>query len=85
MTVFTHRGFSPHQFAPMSGAHKPVERTAAPRGGIVCRWFYNIIGFGGRALPAAVAHRCRSTWKSIATKVVFERNGIEQPAGRMAH
>gem|GEM_PF-5315447 len=23
MTVFTHRGLSPHQFTPMSGAHKP--------------------------------------------------------------
>ena len=28
MTVFTHRGLSPHQFTHMSGAHQPVEATA---------------------------------------------------------
>ena len=25
--VFTHRGLSPHQFASMSGAHKPLKRA----------------------------------------------------------
>jgi hypothetical protein len=29
MTVFTHRGLSPHQFTPMSGAHKSSQATAA--------------------------------------------------------
>ena len=29
LTVLTHRGLSPHQFTPMSGAHKSVERMAA--------------------------------------------------------
>jgi hypothetical protein len=27
-TVFTHKGLSPHQFTPMSGAHKALEATA---------------------------------------------------------
>ncbi len=26
--VFPHRGFAPHQFTPMSGAHKALHRTA---------------------------------------------------------
>src|SRR5436309_7901091 len=29
LTVFPHRGLSPHQFTPMSGAHKTVQRTGA--------------------------------------------------------
>jgi hypothetical protein len=29
-TVFPHRGLSPHQFTPMSGAHQAVHRLAAP-------------------------------------------------------
>jgi len=28
MTVFTHRGLSPHQFTPMSGAHKTLVGSA---------------------------------------------------------
>jgi hypothetical protein len=28
-TVFTHRGLSPHQFTPMSGAHQPDPPNAA--------------------------------------------------------
>jgi hypothetical protein len=28
-TVFTHRGLSPHQFTPMSGAHNPDSLDAA--------------------------------------------------------
>ncbi len=31
MTVFTHRGLSPHQFTPMSGAHQTIERTRLRR------------------------------------------------------
>src|SRR6266496_441878 len=29
--VFPHRGLAPHQFTPMSGAHKSVERTGMSR------------------------------------------------------
>ena len=31
MTVFPHRGLSPLQFTPMSGAHQPLHRMAALR------------------------------------------------------
>src|SRR5207249_1460109 len=31
LTVYPHRGLSPHQFIPMSGAHKAVQRTGASR------------------------------------------------------
>ena len=31
-TVFPHRGLAPHQFTPMSGAHKALHRTA------ICAW-----------------------------------------------
>jgi hypothetical protein len=31
MTVFPHRGLAPHQFAPMSGAHKSLHPTATRR------------------------------------------------------
>jgi hypothetical protein len=30
-TMFPHRGLSPHQFTPMSGAHQRVQRTGASR------------------------------------------------------
>jgi hypothetical protein len=30
-TVFPHRGLSPHQFTPMSGAHQALHRMAAQR------------------------------------------------------
>jgi hypothetical protein len=30
-TVFTHRGLSPHQFTPMSGAHHTMQRMGASR------------------------------------------------------
>ncbi len=29
--VFPHRGLAPHQFTPMSGAHKTVQRTGGSR------------------------------------------------------
>jgi hypothetical protein len=29
MTVFTHRGLSPHQFTPMSGAHQKLTESRA--------------------------------------------------------
>jgi hypothetical protein len=32
-TVLTHRGLSPHQFTPMSGAHKSMEPTGASGSG----------------------------------------------------
>jgi hypothetical protein len=30
MTVFTHRGLSPHQFTPMSGAHQSIHQNRHP-------------------------------------------------------
>jgi len=49
--VFTHRGLSPHQFTPMSGAHKPVEPTGTSR---FCQRAVEALR---RLVPAA--HRCR--------------------------
>jgi len=33
LTVFLHRGLSPHQFTPMSGAHDALQRTRPLRSG----------------------------------------------------
>ena len=53
-TVFTHRGLSPHQFTPMSGAHQPVQATAAC-GFVSLLWFLFMCPFcRPRSLPAAV-------------------------------
>jgi len=35
--------------------NKALQRTGAARFSFMSQWFYNIIGFGGRALPAPVA------------------------------
>jgi hypothetical protein len=51
--VFTHRGLSPHQFTPMSGAHISVERMAA--GAAVLQ---NRV-----RLTAAIAHFFRSVYE----------------------
>jgi hypothetical protein len=37
------------------GGNKALQRTGAIRFSFVSHWFYNLIGFGGRALPAPVA------------------------------
>src|SRR5208282_609997 len=47
-TVFTHRGLSPHQFTPMSGAHS-VERVAGPV------WLFR---FGSRSMASHRSSRC---------------------------
>jgi hypothetical protein len=50
MTVFTHRGLSPHQFTPMSGAHQSSHRMSGQ----------HILPGIGRSFRAA--HRCSHRW-----------------------
>ena len=40
--------------------NKALQRTGADRFSFMSHWFYNIIGFGGAALPAPVAELDRS-------------------------
>jgi hypothetical protein len=51
-TVLTHRGLSPHQFTPMSGAHYSMQRMGASRSGQ--------FEFVGARRLAPTADACRS-------------------------
>ena len=53
-TVFIHRGLSPHQFTPMSGAHKTVQATAtAPVSSMSIREHNTVV-----AVASAAASGC---------------------------
>ena len=54
-TVFTHRGLSPHQFTPMSGAHQSAAANRRPAGQLDGSGNLSATVAADRALPAAVA------------------------------
>ena len=55
MTVFSHRGLSPHQFTPMSGTHKIGADNSAPRLQFHVFWLSIHLVAGSAALTGAVA------------------------------
>jgi hypothetical protein len=67
-TVFTHRGLSPHQFTPVSGAHKAVQATAAApfvstlAGDLVVT--VSVLSLG----PASVPDLCR--WAMVPVPII---------------
>src|SRR5204862_3464899 len=54
LTVFPHRGLSPHQFMPMSGAHESLQATAAAASVFNSVGDSLLPGFVAAQFPAAV-------------------------------
>jgi hypothetical protein len=59
MTAFTHRGLSPHQFTPMSGAHKATGATSRPACPLDAGWQFGCPSCAPPLPSAAVAQFCR--------------------------
>jgi hypothetical protein len=65
------RRLSPHQFTPMSGAHKSVQAPAAARFRFLAFVFFIRSFCRAQSLSASVPDLCRSTvWEHSATVAV---------------
>ena len=70
MTAFTHRGFSPHQFTPMSGAHKSVETNRRPASPFNAGRQFGSASCAPLFLSAAVAHLWRCPMNTPLRSIV---------------